>query len=315
MHRSRLPLNALRAFAEAAEQQSFKRAAQTLGVSPGAVSRQVKLLEARLNTPLFERHARGVVVNEAGKLLATEVQAGLSRMVQGVEKITRRESNHFELVISAPPSFLQLWLLPRLPQFEASERSIHISLDADARLTPPMWPPNRARLSLRYGQPPWPGVESHALFEDRLFPVCAPALLERQHLESPEDLLTQTLLAVDWETTSRVPDWADWFEQALGASQRLPRQRRYSLYSMALDQAIAGQGVVLASYPLIADRLASGVLVRPFGERHAYCSGLVYALILPPGGETPAPVARFIEWLARQVAELQVDSPAPPRSV
>ncbi|BBI48946.1 hypothetical protein HORIV_13670 [Vreelandella olivaria] len=87
---------------------------------------------------------------------------------------------------------------PRLPGFEASERQIEISLDAEARLTPPLWLPNRARLSLRYGQSPWPGVTSLRLFEDTLFPVCSPSLLAQASIRTPNDLLAQTLLTVDW---------------------------------------------------------------------------------------------------------------------
>ncbi len=82
----------------------------------------------------------------------------------------------------------------------------------------------------------------------------------------------------------------------------MPNQRQYSLYSLALDQAIAGQGVVLASYPLVADRLASGVLVRPFEEHYPLISPFAYDLILPPDGEMPPAVGRFTEWLAQEAA-------------
>lgn len=83
---------------------------------------------------------------------------------------------------------------------------------------------------------------------------------------------------------------------------KMPNQRQYSLYSLALDQAIAGQGVVLASYPLVADRLASGVLVRPFAEQYPLASPFAYELIFPAEGETPPAVARFIEWLEQEAA-------------
>lgn len=305
MRIERLPLNALRAFAEAVRENSFKAAAYRLGVTPGAVSQQVKQLEARLGVVLFERHANGVHVTEAGRILAEDVQAGLLRIASGVQQVTERSEQAFRLLLSAPPSFLQLWLLPRLPSFEANERQIEISLDAEARLTPPLWLPNRARLSLRYGQGPWPGVTSLRLFEDTLFPVCSPALLAQANIHTPNDLLAQTLLTVDWCThasSHHIPNWNDWFKSAGVAINTIPNQRQYSLYSLALDQAIAGQGVVLASYPLVADRLASGVLVRPFAEQYPLTSPFAYDLILPAEGETPPEVARFIEWLVKEVA-------------
>ncbi|MEH6641133.1 LysR substrate-binding domain-containing protein [Vreelandella glaciei] len=307
MRIERLPLNALRAFSEAVRENSFKAAATRLGVTPGAVSRQVKQLEARLGIKLFERHANGVCVTEAGRALAEDVQAGLLRIASGVQQVTEHAEDAFRLLISAPPSFLQLWLLPRLTRFEASERQIEISLDAEARLIPPLWLPNRARLSLRYGRGPWHGVTSLRLFEDTLFPVCSPALLASSSVRSPSDLLEHTLLTVDWSphTDRLFPGWSDWFESAGVAIKKTPNQRQYSLYSLALDQAIAGQGVVLASYPLVADRLASGVLVRPFGEQHPLASPFAYDLILPDDGEMPAAVARFVEWLAQEAAHFR----------
>ncbi|MGE6608608.1 LysR family transcriptional regulator [Halomonas sp. NPDC076908] len=307
MRIERLPLNALRAFAEAARENSFKAAAYRLGVTPGAVSRQVKQLEERLGVLLFERHANGVCVTEAGRVLAEDVQAGLLRIAGGVQQVTERSEQAFRLLISAPPSFLQLWLLPRLPIFEANERQIEISLDAEARLMPPLWLPNRARLSLRYGQGPWPAVSSLRLFEDTLFPVCSPALLAQMNIHSPVDLLSQTLLTVDWcgHASHQVPGWSDWFKSAGVAINKMPNQRQYSLYSLALDQAIAGQGVVLASYPLIADRLASGVLVRPFGKNYPLESPFAYDLILPTDGEAPMAVARFVEWLENEAAQFR----------
>ncbi|MCO7247094.1 LysR substrate-binding domain-containing protein [Halomonas sp. Mc5H-6] len=307
MRIERLPLNALRAFAEAVRENSFKAAASRLGVTPGAVSRQVKQLEDRLGVVLFERHANGVCATEAGRGLAEDVQAGLLRIASGVQNVTERSEDAFRLLLSAPPSFLQLWLLPRLPGFEAKERQIEISLDAEARLTPPLWMPNRARLSLRYGQGPWPGVTSQRLFEDTLFPVCSPTLLDQEDIHEPADLLAQTLLTVDWcsHAGHPIPSWQDWFKNAGVAIKKLPHQRQYSLYSLALDQAMAGQGVVLASYPLVADRLASGVLVRPFGEQYPLSSPFAYELILPSEGVTPPAVARFIEWLEQEAAHFR----------
>ncbi|SDO24498.1 LysR substrate-binding domain-containing protein [Vreelandella arcis] len=307
MRIERLPLNALRAFAEAVRENSFKAAAYRLGVTPGAVSRQVKQLEARLGVVLFERHANGVCVTEAGRVLAEDVQAGLLRIANGVQQVTERSEQAFRLLISAPPSFLQLWLLPRLPDFEANERQIEISLDAEARLTQPLWLPNRARLSLRYGQGPWPGVTSQRLFEDTLFPVCSPTLLAQANIKAPSDLLAQTLLSVEWfsQAGHYIPGWSDWFKAAGVAVNKMPNQRQYSLYSLALDQAIAGQGVVLASYPLVADRLASGVLVRPFGEAYPLASAFSYDLILPAEGDAPPAVARFTEWLEHEAASFR----------
>lgn len=300
----RLPLNALRAFAEAARTGSFKVAAHRLGVTPGAVSRQIRQLEDRLGVSLFERHANGVSVSRAGRLLAEDVNAGLARIANGVQMVTERSRETTTLVISAPPSFMQHWLLPRLNDFEAQENDIEIALDADQKLTPPVWQEGSARLSMRYGRGPWRGVRTVPLFDDRLVPVCAPGLLEQSPIRTPEDLLHHQLLAVDWcsHQSGDFPGWNEWFRAAGVTITASPTQRQYSLYSLALDRAIAGQGVMLATYPVVADRLASGVLVRPLGDEYTLASSFTYDLLLPASGTAPPAVQRFVDWL---VAEAQ----------
>ena len=300
----RLPLNALRAFAEAARTGSFKVAAHRLGVTPGAVSRQIRQLEDRFGVSLFERHANGVSVSRAGRLLAEDVNAGLARIANGVQMVTERSRETTTLVISAPPSFMQHWLLPRLNDFETQENDIEIALDADQKLTPPVWQEGSARLSMRYGRGPWRGVRTVPLFDDRLVPVCAPGLLEQSPIRTPEDLLHHQLLAVDWcsHQSGDFPGWNEWFRAAGVTITASPTQRQYSLYSLALDRAIAGQGVMLATYPVVADRLASGVLVRPLGDEYTLASSFTYDLLLPASVTAPPAVQRFVDWL---VAEAQ----------
>ena len=298
----RLPLNALRAFAEAARTGSFKVAAHRLGVTPGAVSRQIRQLEDRFGVSLFERHANGVSVSRAGRLLAEDVNAGLARIANGVQTVTERSRETTTLVISAPPSFMQHWLLPRLNDFETQENDIEIALDADQKLTPPVWQEGSARLSMRYGRGPWRGVRTVPLFDDRLVPVCAPGLLEQSPIRTPEDLLHHQLLAVDWcsHQSGDFPGWNEWFRAAGVTITASPTQRQYSLYSLALDRAIAGQGVMLATYPVEADRLASGVLVRPLGDEYTLASSFTYDLLLPASGTAPPAVQRFVDWLAAE---------------
>lgn len=307
----RLPLNALRAFAEAARTESFKGAASRLSVTPGAVSRQVKQLEDRLGVPLFARHANGVHLNETGRQLAKDIDSGLERIATGVMAARERARQVPMLTLSAPPSFMQLWLLPRLADFDAKVGGIDISLDASQSLTLPAWQGDGARLAIRYGRGPWPEAQNHWLFGDELFPVCAPSLLEqRSQPMTPADLAHHTLLEVSWDSPQGVtfPGWQAWLDAAGVADRVAPPQRRYSLYGLAMDQAIAGRGIMLASYPVAMDRLESGVLVRPFGEHHVLASPMTYDLLTPPTGEAPPAVARFIDWLLSEATAFNQDT-------
>ncbi|MDI4636849.1 MULTISPECIES: LysR substrate-binding domain-containing protein [Halomonadaceae] len=307
MRIERLPLNALRAFVEAAREGSFKTAADRLGVTPGAVSRQIKQLEDRLALTLFERHPNGVILNDAGRRLAEEVEAGLERIAAGVRAASEHSRTEKTLVLSAPPSFTQLWLLPRLADFEAQEQRLHITLDASPELISPTWQGDGGRLAIRYGQGPWPGVESVRLFDDQLFPVCAPAILEHAIIETPADLLAFPLLEVAWQSPQGIdfPGWRAWFDAAGLADVEVPIQRRYSLSGLALDQAIAGRGVMLANPAVVADRLASGVLVRPFSDRYVIGSPFTYDLILPAAGNAPPLVQRFIDWIGDEAQQFR----------
>lgn len=307
----RLPLNALRAFAEAARAESFKHAASRLGVTPGAVSRQIKQLEDRLGVALFARHANGVRLNETGRQLARDIDSGLERISAGV--VTARESMRRTpmLTLSAPPTFLQLWLLPRLTAFDTMIGGVDISLEASESLTTPAWQGHGARLSIRYGRGPWPDVTNRRLFGDELFPVCAPSLLERYDRPMrPVDLAHHTLLEVRWDSPQAVafPGWKEWLEAVGVANQVPPPQRRYSLSGLAMDQAIAGRGIMLATHPVAMDRLESGVLVRPFGEHHVLASPMTYDLLTPPSGEAPPAVANFIDWLLNEASAFERDT-------
>ncbi|OHV10014.1 LysR substrate-binding domain-containing protein [Kushneria phosphatilytica] len=310
----RLPLNALRAFSEAVEAESFKAAAERLGVTPGAVSRQIRQLEERLGIALFERQAHGVRVTEAGRILSRDVSGGLARIAEGVRNIEKYHTGVARLTLNAPPSFAQLWLLPRLEAFEARESRLDITLEAEQALISPAWQGSGARLALRYGRGPWPGVKSLRLFGDALFPVCSPALLERLPILAPADLLEHSLLEVNWGARQggNVPGWRDWFHAAgLEVTDR-PIKRQYSLYGMALDQAMAGHGVMLASYPVVADRLANGGLVRPFGADYVIDSSYTYNLILPASGQAPPTVQQFIDWLLEEAAAFSAGFPDTP---
>lgn len=306
MRIERLPLNALRAFSQAAHEESFKLAASRLGVTPGAVSRQVKQLEDRLGILLFERHANGVRLNDAGRRLADDIDAGLERIAAGVRAAGERSRTAKTLTLSAPPSFTQLWLLPRLAEFESMEGHVEISLDASQALTMPAWQGDGARLAIRYGRGPWPGVRSQRLFGDELFPVCAPSMLSHgPRLSKPADLVNHTLLEVAWcsRQSEAFPGWREWLDAAGVSDIATPIQHRYSLFGLALDQAIAGRGVMLASHPIVADRLASGVLIRPFGTDYVLASPFTYDLVLPLAGSAPPTAQRFIDWLIEEARQ------------
>lgn len=248
---TRLPLNALRAFEAAARTGAFTLAAAELGVTPGAVTAHVKALEDRLGATLFERQARGVRLTALG-LAAMEELTGAFDALAGAEAHLRALALPSEVRIATLPAIAQLWLSPRLPALRAAAPAISVSITALEA------PPNLKRslhdLSLF---PAETGGRLVAL--DEIFPVCSPALAAR--LKRIEDLAGLPCLSDSaWDR-----DWEVWLG-AVGANVPV-RGPVFSLYALAVEEAVNGAGVLMGHGPLVAAHLEKGTLVAPFARK------------------------------------------------
>jgi DNA-binding transcriptional LysR family regulator len=276
---TRLPLNALRAFEAAARTGAFTLAAAELGVTPGAVTAHVKALEDRLGAALFERQARGVRLTALG-LAALDELTGAFDALALAEARLRAVALPREVHVATLPAIAQLWLSPRLPALRAAAPEISVSITALEA------PPNLKRslhdLCL------FPAQGGGVLVAgDALFPVCAPALATR--LRSVEDLgsvpcLSDTAWDRDWET------WLD------GVGTRVAvRGPVFSLYALAVEEAVNGAGVLMGHEALVKGHLARGELVAPFAFRVALDHGLRLWSARPmPKGSAVARVADFL---------------------
>jgi DNA-binding transcriptional LysR family regulator len=276
---TRLPLNALRAFEAAARTGAFTLAAAELGVTSGAVTAHVKALEDRLGAALFERQARGVRLTALG-LAAVEELTGAFDALAGAEARLRALALPKEVHIATLPAIAQLWLSPRLPALRAAAPEISVSITALEA------PPNLKRslhdLSL------FPGTGGGVLVaEDALFPVCSPALAAR--LGRVEDLGAVPCLSdTAWDR-----DWEVWLA-AVGAKVAV-RGPVFSLYALAVEEAVNGAGVLMGHGPLVAGHLARGALVAPFPDRVPLPQGLRLWSARPmPRGSAVARVADFL---------------------
>jgi LysR family glycine cleavage system transcriptional activator len=246
-----LALNALKAFEAAARLGGFAAAAVELGVTPGAVTAHVKALEARLGADLFQRNAKGVELTALGARVLpgfTEAFDALSL----AQHHLRAEAAPRTVHIATLPALAQLWLSPRLPALRAAMPEVAISITAMEA------PPNLKRAP--YDLSLFPGDHGHVVFEDWLFPVCAPALASQ--LRRPEDLGDlPCLIDLSW-----VGDWELWGKTALPGGFT-PRGPVFSLYALAVEEAANGAGVLMAHGALVAGHLARGTLVAPLAQR------------------------------------------------
>lgn len=249
---SRMPsLNALRAFEAAARLGSFRLAADELTVTPGAVTAQIKALEAEYGAALFERRARGVALTPLGQRVAPAFVAAFDALGGAVRELRRHAAPRKVHVVTSP-ALAQLWLAPRLPRLRAALAEIDISVTAlegppDLKRTP-------FDICLFYGAP---DADRINLGDELLLPVCVPALAAS--LGAPADLAGASCISdVVWR------DWKIWAEAAIPAGGVIPTGPGFSLYALALEQALSGAGVLMGRLSLVRPHLESGALVAPF---------------------------------------------------
>ncbi|QDO97904.1 transcriptional regulator GcvA [Ferrovibrio terrae] len=277
------PLGALRAFEAAARHLSFKTAADELGVTPTAISHQLRLLEDSIRQRLFVRHIRKVTLTPAGDALYPVLRDGLDSFAFALERL-RAGPQRRRLTLSATPAFVAKWLLPRLGDWQARHPDIDLHLHASEQ--PVNLSGGSADVAIRYGRGDWPDLHTEKLLPSPFAPVASPRLALRR----PADLKRQTLLHFDWRQRRRdTPIWKCWAEQAGIKGLDIAGGLRFSDESHAIQAAIAGQGVALLGLPLVTTELASGALVQPFGP---VLQGDGYHLVtLPERAQQPEIVA------------------------
>ncbi|MEX1082299.1 MAG: LysR substrate-binding domain-containing protein [Halofilum sp. (in: g-proteobacteria)] len=299
-HISRLPsLSGLSTFDALVRWGSVKRAAHALAVTPQAVSQQVKQLEYQLNVALITYEGRQWRLTAAGQASSATLRAGFDYLQLAVRQM-REAAERPRLAVSVDPALASTWLVPRMADFDADAAGFDVWLDASIR-----WADlaaGEADIALRYGTGDYPGLRASRLFDDRVFPVCSPALRDGvRPLRTPADLAAHALIHLDWQPArGRWPGWRDWLDAAGAGEVQADRGMRFTDHALALQAAAAGQGVALASAPLTRDSLAAGLLVRPF-ERELD-TGFGYDL-LARSDEVAGPAMVFADWIRRQALD------------
>lgn len=288
MARSLPSLNALRAFEAAARLGSVTAAADELHVTHGAVSRQVKLLEQLLGSPLFHRAGTGLRLSETGARLLPALTSAFDLMEAGVAQATRARGG--QLTVSCLGTFTMRWLIPRLFAFRAAHPDIEVQLSASDG--PVNFLRDGVDLAIRAERPPWPaGVAVRPFVEEEVGPVLSAALQERLRLHAPADLARATLL----HTETRTRAWADWFAAVGRAEVKPAAAQTFEHFYFMLQAAASGLGVAIGPKVLVDDDLSAGRLVAPFGFVK---SGLSYISIRPR--RTDSRAALFEDWLVAQ---------------
>src|SRR5215212_7677559 len=288
------PLNALKAFEAAARSESFTRAAEELCVTQGAVSHQVKALEATLGIKLFTRERQRLVITDAGREYLNVVRDALDRIAAGTERIVQRQ-NAGVLTVSTSPDFAAKWLVYRLGRFAEAHPGIDLRVSATMHHID--FVREEVDVAVRHGDGNWNGLDAVRLCTEQLLPICSPKLMVgRNRLTKPADLLKTPLLHLDDSKA-----WSRWFDAADVAYPETSHGLVLNRASMLIDAAVDGQGVALARTTLAAWDLINGRLVRPF--RIALPLTKTYWIVCPKATASLPKIVAFQDWLLAEAAE------------
>lgn len=295
------PFLSVRVFEAAARSGSFARAAEELGITAGAVSQHIRVLEDFAGQPLFRRLGRGVELTEAGQAAFGHASAALAEMIQA-GRAMRASLRGRRISLSTAPSFASKWLIPRLSKFQETYPDIEVRTSADMTLVD--FASSDIDLAIRYGPGGYDGLYCERLMSESVVVVASPRLLEgRAPVRTVADLLDLPLIHDDSpERDPSCPTWSMWFAARGHKREDAERGLRFNQPSLAIEAATAGKGLVLAKRQLARRDIANGVLVSPLTEAEDPV-GFAYWLVWPRGRRFEAAQKAFLNWLREQVIE------------
>ncbi len=287
---TRLPsFLALRALEAAARHHSYSRAAQELSVTHGAVSQQIRRLEAELGATMFERRGNSMQPTAQAQRLAGEIARALDILRDGVTAFTGAAPLE-PLVLSVGGFMARRWLPARLPRLMADPAGAGLQIQVVDRQVDLV--AEGVDAAVRNGPGRWEGMRSHRLYTEDMYPVCTPQVARALNLRAPQDLLKAPLLHL------RSRPWSIWFDQIGGSAP--PAGQQYDDALLMIEAAAQGLGVALVVGGMVDEELTSGRLVRPLGDGVA--ARVDVFLIWPRGSRKLARIHALRDWLLAEVA-------------
>lgn len=298
-------LNALRAFEALTRHLSYAQAAEELRVTPAAVKQLVDKLELAVGQELVKRKGRGLALTAPGLAGREALSAGFAQLSMAVSQM-RRHTGRQRLIVSAEPTLAFAWLVPRLEKFRKENSDIDVLIDSSSKIADLQR--GDADIAIRFGKKPGSGFFSHRLFDERLCAFCSPPLARgKLGLRSLKDIERATLLHWDMSGLGRASatrkwmSWQAWLERAGARRLDLRQGITFSDYNLLLQSAVAGQGVMLGSLPVLHDLLVAGLLVDPFGVTVETDIG--YDAVATPQALERREVKNFMDWISAEARQ------------
>ncbi|WP_116134681.1 LysR substrate-binding domain-containing protein [Tropicimonas sp. IMCC34043] len=290
--RKDLNLNGMKFFESVARLGRVSMAAEELGVSPSAVSQQIRLLEQQFGVHLFRRNNRRLALTEDGERLYQATGQAL-RMVNEVYSAIVRQQEHRRFNLRVSPSFGVRWLGPRIKQFLDQNPNWDLRVDATPDFTD--FETEVVDADVRYGAGGWSGLHEQNVLHDFVLPLCSPEYLEtlKAHGSDPMEHLRKARLIDSVKTHYR---WDLWLARYGARGEDMSYQLRFDRSSMAIQLARDGAGVVLESATLAWKEILAGELV-PLSNEFQVIEFPAYWVVCPPRHTHRRIVRIFIDWI------------------
>jgi LysR family glycine cleavage system transcriptional activator len=298
------PFSCLRLFETAARFGSFKRAAQELNLTPGALSHGIDTLEQWLDVDLFERKARGVILTPAGRQYLPYVSEALSLIATGTRRLPSRRFEN-RVSISSTDLFAYELVLPRLHKFRQMYPDTVVTVDASRRIAE--LPAEQFDLAIRNSREPWPKLSCDLIGPIRFVPVGAPQCIDELSHGGALDWSRATLI----HTAAASEDWETWCSHSR-TNVSSARKLVVGSTQLALEAAAAGLGLAIGYLPIIDPAIAAGRVA--IAVDHIVPAMSSCWLVTPSGAETRREIVAFRNWLLKEMSQLAWNGPGEART-
>lgn len=297
-------LNALRAFEATARKKSYRKAAEELGVTTAAVKQLVEKLENLLGEKLFLGRGQNLKITSVGEVGLEELSISFKQIERTVNRM-KSFKNKNRLVITCEPSFASAWLVPRLNKFKTLNPSIEVLIDSSPKVV--SLSDGSIDLAIRFGVNDYSSrLNVERLYDESLAPYCSPSLIHgSKKISKFSEIENYPLLRWDtsqfnWSNnTKRWMDWENWIKFAkLDTTLNLNYGPKFTEYNLALQCAIAGQGFILGSTPVLSDLIKKGLLIDPFNL--SIKTDLGYDLVYEKKAFIKPEIEKFISWIVSE---------------
>jgi LysR family glycine cleavage system transcriptional activator len=279
----------LRAFEAAARHSSFSAAAAELGLTPAAISQQIRLLEKHLKTQLFERRPRGVVLTDLGQAYAQPVRKSFADMAAATDGLFSTQPRRL-LRVRASISCAALVIAPQLHLFHAQHPDVFVQLST--AVWADRFDEEMLDIDIRYGHGQWGENDIRHLGHEYAIPVCSRQYADR--LGGAVDIETLAAAQVVQIIGSEL-DWrklADHHALNFGVQQDW---MRVDSSLIAQQIVMGGQGVTMVLENFARQYIEQGLLIAPVA--HRLPKKRSHYVVVRDGVEMRGEVNLFCNWV------------------